>query len=97
MYGCKLRSSCVFITKVLEYFRADPKKTRYIGAICGLGIDQHTERPALPDNDIEIPFDVKIDLEDIYKVKLTCFNCFKMSCLLSYFLKRFQSISALEV
>lgn len=49
-------------------FRVDPKKTKYIGAICGLGIDPHTGRAALPDNDIELPFDVKIDLEDIYKI-----------------------------
>ena len=97
MYGCKLRSSCVFTTEVPSCSRADPKKTRYIGAICGLGIDQHTERPALPDNDIEMPFDVKIDLEDIYKVKLRCFNFLKMSCLFFYLLNRFQSISALEV
>lgn len=57
----------LLFTPVAE-FRVDRKKTRYIGAICGLGIDPHTEHPALPDNDIELPFDVKIDLEDIYKI-----------------------------
>ena len=67
----------MFFTKVtislsffLHVFRVDPKKTRYIGAICGLGVDPHTKRAALPDNDIELPFDVKIDLEDILKVTI---------------------------
>ena len=64
----KATSSLSFF--VIYVFRVDPKKTRYIGAICGLGVDPHTKRAALPDNDIELPFDVKIDLEDILKVMI---------------------------
>ncbi|KAJ8309140.1 hypothetical protein KUTeg_014014 [Tegillarca granosa] len=49
--------------------RTDPDKTRCIGAICGLGEDRHAPGyPAFPDHDMEITFDVKIDIEDIYKI-----------------------------
>lgn len=46
----------------------DQPKTRYIGALCGLGTDPHTNNPVLPDHDIELPFDVHIDARDIYQV-----------------------------
>ncbi|KAK2190456.1 hypothetical protein NP493_81g02000 [Ridgeia piscesae] len=45
--------------------RTDPARTQYTGALCGLGWDENTGGPALPDHDIEIAFDVKFDVEDL--------------------------------
>jgi ATP-dependent RNA helicase TDRD9 len=50
-------------------YRVDLQKSRYIGAICGLGTDPHNGHPILPDHDIELPFDVKIEPVDIVKVR----------------------------
>ncbi|ELU17078.1 hypothetical protein CAPTEDRAFT_194616 [Capitella teleta] len=46
-------------------FRTDPKRTRYIGALCGLGWDSETQGPALPDHDMEITFGVEFTKDDI--------------------------------
>ena len=48
--------------------RTDPARTQYTGALCGLGWDENTGGPALPDHDIEIAFDVKFDVEDLSMV-----------------------------
>lgn len=48
--------------------RTDKEKTRYIGAICGLGADKDTGIAAFPDHDMEVTFDVKITYEDICKI-----------------------------
>ncbi|XP_077997158.1 ATP-dependent RNA helicase TDRD9-like [Glandiceps talaboti] len=45
--------------------RTDSRKSRYTGALCGLGIDPDTYGPALPDHDMEITFDVSITADDI--------------------------------
>ncbi|KAI0215243.1 ATP-dependent RNA helicase TDRD9 [Lamellibrachia satsuma] len=45
--------------------RTDPARTQYTGALCGLGWDENSGGPALPDHDIEIAFDVKFDVEDL--------------------------------
>ncbi|XP_060606288.1 ATP-dependent RNA helicase TDRD9-like isoform X2 [Ruditapes philippinarum] len=57
----------LMFTPVAE-FRVDPQKTRYIGAICGLGTDPVYGHSELPDHDIEVPFDVKFNDEDISKI-----------------------------
>ncbi|XP_050405391.2 ATP-dependent RNA helicase TDRD9 [Patella vulgata] len=57
----------LLFTPVAE-FRTDRKRERYIGAICGLGFDPHTGQAILPDHDIELTFDTKIDDEDIVKI-----------------------------
>ncbi|XP_021341941.1 putative ATP-dependent RNA helicase TDRD9 [Mizuhopecten yessoensis] len=49
-------------------FRTDPGLTRLTGAICGLGPALTMEYSCFPDHDIEVIFDTKIDLEDIYKI-----------------------------
>ena len=48
--------------------RADRKKTKIIGALCGLGTERYSSNPAFADHDMEIIFDTKIDVEDIYRV-----------------------------
>ncbi|KAL4238351.1 ATP-dependent RNA helicase tdrd9 [Mactra antiquata] len=57
----------LLFTPVAE-LRTDPAKTRYIGALCGLGTDLETKHPILPDHDIELPFDVHFDNSDIYMI-----------------------------
>ena len=52
-------------------FRTDPKRRRYIGALCGLGYDNLGGGPAFPDNDIEISFDVEMTKEDLMLVKFS--------------------------
>lgn len=56
---------CLLFAPVAE-FRIDKDKTRYIGALCGLGYNPDDRSlPLLPDTDIEVTFDVNIDDEDI--------------------------------
>ncbi|XP_060070551.1 ATP-dependent RNA helicase TDRD9-like [Ylistrum balloti] len=49
-------------------FRTDPELTSLTGAICGLGPAQNMEYSCFPDHDLEVIFDTKIDMEDIYKI-----------------------------
>ena len=46
------------------FFRMNRKRTKYTGAICGLGSDD-TGGPILPDHDIEVVFDIHFDNDDI--------------------------------
>jgi len=54
-------------------FSADVKKTRFIGAICGLGCDEETGESLLPDHDIELSFDVVLTPKDVSDVGQTYF------------------------
>ncbi|XP_048586381.1 ATP-dependent RNA helicase TDRD9 isoform X1 [Nematostella vectensis] len=45
--------------------RTDPDKHQYTGALIGLGYDPRTNRPMLPDHDIELTFDVEINQNDV--------------------------------
>jgi ATP-dependent RNA helicase TDRD9 len=47
--------------------RADPSKSRYIGALCGLGWDVTSPNAdsAFPDHDIEITFDFQFEIDDL--------------------------------
>ncbi|WAR19603.1 TDRD9-like protein [Mya arenaria] len=54
----------LIFTPVAE-LRPNPKKTRMIGAICGLGFEADSGEALLPDHDIELPFDVTFTNEDI--------------------------------
>ena len=49
-------------------FRTNRRKTKYIGAICGMGWDRMTNGPCLPDHDIEIHFDSEFTIDDIAQV-----------------------------
>ncbi|ESP02791.1 hypothetical protein LOTGIDRAFT_110746, partial [Lottia gigantea] len=57
----------LLFTPVAE-LRTDKRRERYIGALCGLGYDTHTGYAILPDHDIELTFDTKIDINDISKI-----------------------------
>ncbi|XP_033096536.1 ATP-dependent RNA helicase TDRD9-like [Anneissia japonica] len=58
---------CILFAPAIE-LRMDKNKSRMTGVLCGLGWDSLANGPALPDHDIEIPFDVKITKNDIIKV-----------------------------
>lgn len=45
------------------------ERTRYTGALCGLGWNKQTQESILPEHDIELAFDVKFDVEDITEVR----------------------------
>jgi len=49
-------------------FRTDPQKQQYTGALVGLGYDEKSNQPLLPDHDIELTFDVDITVDDLVKV-----------------------------
>jgi len=55
--------------------RTDEAKTRYTGALCGLGWDVTSDEgdSALPDHDMEIMFDHSFDLHDLQLVSADCF------------------------
>ncbi|KAL3874648.1 hypothetical protein ACJMK2_037630 [Sinanodonta woodiana] len=58
---------CLLFSPMAE-IRIDAKKSCYIGALCGLGADPVTGYPVFQDHDMEIPFDVSIDIDDIQKI-----------------------------
>ncbi|XP_019725760.1 ATP-dependent RNA helicase TDRD9 isoform X2 [Hippocampus comes] len=57
----------MLFTPIME-LRTNVDKTRYIGALCGLGWNSETQKGVLPDHDIELAFDVKFDFEDITEI-----------------------------
>ena len=61
-----LTSICCLLFSPQVEFRTDEKKTRFIGALCGLGYD--SQGPIYTDNDIETAFDVNIDMHDVVMV-----------------------------
>lgn len=50
-------------------FRTNEERTYYTGALCGLGWNSHTKEAILPEQDIELAFDVKVDVEDVSEVR----------------------------
>ncbi|VDI64301.1 ATP-dependent RNA helicase TDRD9 [Mytilus galloprovincialis] len=46
----------------------DRENKRYIGSICGLGVDRDQRHSLFPEHDMEITFDVEIDNKDISQV-----------------------------
>ncbi|KAF8774277.1 ATP-dependent RNA helicase TDRD9 like protein [Argiope bruennichi] len=58
---------CLLFAPYAE-FRTDKARKSYTGALCGLGFNPMTGEPLYPDHDIEIAFDVEINLEDIMQI-----------------------------
>lgn len=50
-------------------FRTNEERSCYTGALCGLGWNSQTKEAVLPEQDIELTFDVKFDVEDISEVR----------------------------
>ncbi|KAG5267526.1 hypothetical protein AALO_G00222740 [Alosa alosa] len=48
--------------------RTDEERTHFTGALCGLGPGLQSAEGLLPDNDIELAFDVKMDTDDISEI-----------------------------
>ncbi|XP_071078923.1 ATP-dependent RNA helicase TDRD9-like isoform X1 [Haliotis cracherodii] len=64
---------CLLFAPVAE-LRTNAKRTHYTGAICGLGYEDKTNYPILPDHDIEVTFDTHINDEDIDLI-----NCVRLA------------------
>nr|CAD7262416.1 unnamed protein product [Timema shepardi] len=48
--------------------RVNDMRTKYIGALCGLGYDTDTDMPLFPEHDMEVRFDVEINIQDLQDV-----------------------------
>ncbi|CAG2067279.1 unnamed protein product [Timema podura] len=48
--------------------RVNDTGTKYIGALCGLGYDVDTDMPLFPEHDMEVRFDVEINIQDLQEV-----------------------------
>ncbi|NXU50708.1 TDRD9 helicase, partial [Turnix velox] len=50
--------------------RVDKSRKHYTGVLCGLGWSQACEAPLLPENDMELTFDVHFGVEDITEINI---------------------------
>ncbi|MED6247611.1 hypothetical protein ATANTOWER_009953, partial [Ataeniobius toweri] len=57
----------MLFTPVME-LRTNEERSYYTGALCGLGVNSLTQEAILPENDIELAFDVKFDVRDIIEI-----------------------------
>ncbi|XP_007576268.1 putative ATP-dependent RNA helicase TDRD9 [Poecilia formosa] len=57
----------MLFTPAME-LRTNEERSYYTGALCGLGFNSLTKEPILPENDIELAFDVKFDVMDIIEI-----------------------------
>ncbi|XP_047202025.1 ATP-dependent RNA helicase TDRD9 isoform X2 [Girardinichthys multiradiatus] len=57
----------MLFTPVME-LRTNEERSYYTGALCGLGVNSLTQEAILPENDIELAFDVKFDVKDIIEI-----------------------------
>ncbi|XP_031702877.1 ATP-dependent RNA helicase TDRD9 [Anarrhichthys ocellatus] len=57
----------MLFTPIME-LRTNEARTCYTGALCGLGWNSQTQQGILPEHDIELTFDVKVDVEDIIEI-----------------------------
>ncbi|XP_014187415.1 ATP-dependent RNA helicase TDRD9 [Haplochromis burtoni] len=57
----------MLFTPIME-LRTDEERTCYTGALCGLGFNSQKQEAILLEHDIELSFDVKIDVDDITEI-----------------------------
>ncbi|XP_054828112.1 ATP-dependent RNA helicase TDRD9 [Eublepharis macularius] len=50
--------------------RVDESRKRYTGVLCGLGWNHALRIPVLPDHDIELAFDVEMNVDDITQINI---------------------------
>nr|CAD7401835.1 unnamed protein product [Timema cristinae] len=53
--------------------RVNDMGTKYIGALCGLGYDIDTDMPLFPEHDMEVRFDVEINIQDLQDINMLRF------------------------
>ena len=58
-----------FLKHFTPFFRTDPEKRKYTGALVGLGFDPNTGQALLPDHDSELVFEVEITQDDLILVR----------------------------
>ncbi|KAM8915292.1 ATP-dependent RNA helicase TDRD9 [Spinachia spinachia] len=69
----------MLFTPVME-LRTDEERTCYIGALCGLGWNGETQQGLLPEHDIELAYDVKVDVEDITEINALRVAINRLAC-----------------
>ncbi|KAM9842947.1 ATP-dependent RNA helicase TDRD9 [Aulostomus maculatus] len=57
----------MLFTPIME-LRTNEERTCYTGALCGLGWKNQSQEGILPEQDIELAFDVKFDVDDITEI-----------------------------
>ncbi|CAL1265541.1 unnamed protein product [Larinioides sclopetarius] len=60
---------CLLFSPFAE-IRTDRAQKSYIGALCGLGYDPVTKESLYPDHDIELAFDIELNIEDIREINV---------------------------
>ncbi|NXG70597.1 TDRD9 helicase, partial [Baryphthengus martii] len=60
--------------------RVDKRGKNFIGVLCGLGWSQACEAPLLPENDMELTFDVHFGVEDISEINILRTAINKLLC-----------------
>ncbi|XP_006516383.1 ATP-dependent RNA helicase TDRD9 isoform X4 [Mus musculus] len=60
--------------------RVDREGKCYTGVLCGLGWNSATEAPILPEHDIELAFDVRLNVEDIVEINILRAAINKLVC-----------------
>ncbi|XP_078418572.1 ATP-dependent RNA helicase TDRD9 isoform X1 [Cetorhinus maximus] len=70
---------CMIFAPVVE-LRTDRLRKCYIGALCGLGWNPITSAPLLEEHDLEVAFDVHLDVNDILEINLLRSTINKLVC-----------------
>uniref|UniRef100_A0A8C6IAW1 ATP-dependent RNA helicase TDRD9 n=1 Tax=Mus spicilegus TaxID=10103 RepID=A0A8C6IAW1_MUSSI len=60
--------------------RVDREGKCYTGVLCGLGWNSATEAPILPEHDMELAFDVRLNVEDIVEINILRAAINKLVC-----------------
>ncbi|XP_053138500.1 ATP-dependent RNA helicase TDRD9 isoform X1 [Hemicordylus capensis] len=60
--------------------RVDESRRRYIGVLCGLGCNRTLRTPIFPDHDMELAFDVQIDVDDLTQINILRTAINKLVC-----------------
>ncbi|XP_068195445.1 ATP-dependent RNA helicase TDRD9 [Antennarius striatus] len=69
----------MLFSPVME-LRTNEERTRYTGALCGLGWNSQTGEGVLPEHDIDLAFDVKFDVEDITEINALRVAVNRLAC-----------------
>ncbi|XP_076014599.1 ATP-dependent RNA helicase TDRD9 [Genypterus blacodes] len=69
----------MLFTPVME-LRTNEERTCYTGALCGMGWNSLTQEGILPNHDIELAFDVRVDVEDIFEINALRMAINKLVC-----------------
>ncbi|XP_043930431.1 ATP-dependent RNA helicase TDRD9 [Protopterus annectens] len=70
---------CMVFAPAIE-LRTNSARTRYTGVLCGLGWNPASHSPVLAEHDIELPFDVVMEVDDILQINILRVAINKLIC-----------------